>query len=304
MTDTTTTDQCFTCGDTTEPGHECAPAQLKDALRHARGRLDLLAHSLRTLLAHLAQSAAEEQAVPPMIVKRAHSALTARRTRPYHPDVQGRCPSCGGATLFLANGGYITCSSLPCPTPDAATTLLERQPTREDVTGAPSPCRQAAYEAVYNHIRRLGPGLPSDTAQRNASIWRAVHAALDAAGVPARANPTDSHATTEGHPVPTGRHPVPPARDTREDTPPEPGGRTQASPLGDTAEPSLTRTVPVAPAPVPDHPGPGGDGGDSAQNAGVRFAYTATVRRGEVRDAITEAFDLLDAELHAQRRQP
>ncbi|MGF0163113.1 DUF6085 family protein [Streptomyces koyangensis] len=300
MTDTTTTDQCFTCGDTTEPGHECAPAQLKDALRHARGRLDLLAHSLRTLLAHLAESAAEEQAVPPMLVKRAHSALTARRTRPYHPDVQGRCPGCGGATLFLANGGYITCSSLHCPTPDAATTLLERLPTREAMTGAPSPCRQAAYEAVCDHIRRLGPGLPSDTAQRNASIWRAVHAALDAAGVPARVNPTDPHATTEGHPVPAGRHPVPPARDTGEDAAPDRGGRTQAPPLGDTAAPSPTSTVPVAPTPVPDHPDPGDDDG----NTGVRFAYTATVRRDQVHAAITEAFDLLDVERHAQRRQP
>lgn len=257
MTDTTTTDQCFTCGDTTEPGHECAPAQLKDALRHARGRLDLLAHSLRTLLAHLAESAAEEQAVPPMLVKRAHSALTARRTRPYHPDVQGRCPSCGGATLFLANGGYITCSSLPCPTPDAATTLLERRPTRGDVTGAPSPCRQAAYEAVYNHIRRLGPGLPSDTAQRNASIWRAVHAALDAAGVPARANPTDSHATTEGHPVPTGRHPVPPARDTREDTPPSPEDGHRRPPRGHRRT-FPDQDCPRRPCPCPRPPRPRG----------------------------------------------
>ncbi|MGW9410253.1 hypothetical protein [Streptomyces diastaticus] len=304
MTDTTTTDQCFTCGDTTEPGHECAPAQLKDALRHARGRLDLLAHSLRTLLAHLTESAAEEQAVPPMLVKRAHSALTARRTRPYHPDVQGRCPSCGGATLFLANGGYITCSSLPCPTPDAATTLLERQPTREDVTGAPSPCRQAAYEAVYNHIRRLGPGLPSDTAQRNASIWRAVHAALDAAGVPALANPAEPRTTAEGQPVPAGRRPVPPARDTGDHTPPEPGGRTPSSPLGDTAAPSPTRAVPVVPAAVPYRPGLGDDHGDSTGDTGVRFTYTATVRRDQVHAAITEAFDLLDVELHAQRRQP
>ncbi|WP_394436215.1 hypothetical protein [Streptomyces sp. SGAir0957] len=41
--------------------------------------------------------------------------------------------------------------------------------------------RQSAYDAVWDHIRALGQHLPSDTVHRNAMIWRAVHAALDAA---------------------------------------------------------------------------------------------------------------------------
>jgi hypothetical protein len=44
------------------------------------------------------------------------------------PDVQGRCPACGGASLFVGSGGYITCRRIECPEPDAATTLLERNP--------------------------------------------------------------------------------------------------------------------------------------------------------------------------------
>ncbi|WP_460071110.1 DUF6085 family protein [Streptomyces sp. YKOK-I1] len=41
-----------------------------------------------------------------------------------HPLVQGRCPACGGSSLFLGSGGYITCSRLDCPQPDAATEVI------------------------------------------------------------------------------------------------------------------------------------------------------------------------------------
>lgn len=41
-----------------------------------------------------------------------------------HPRVQGRCPACGGSSLFLGSGGYLTCSRLDCPQPDAATEVL------------------------------------------------------------------------------------------------------------------------------------------------------------------------------------
>lgn len=40
------------------------------------------------------------------------------------PDVQGRCPACGGASLFVGSGGYITCSRIECPEPDAVDKLL------------------------------------------------------------------------------------------------------------------------------------------------------------------------------------
>ncbi|WP_109000813.1 hypothetical protein [Streptomyces rishiriensis] len=41
------------------------------------------------------------------------------------PLVKGRCPACGRASLFLGNGGYVTCSVIECAEPDAASTLLE-----------------------------------------------------------------------------------------------------------------------------------------------------------------------------------
>jgi hypothetical protein len=41
-------------------------------------------------------------------------------------DVQGRCPACGGNSLFLGEGGYVTCPRIDCPEPDAASTLLEK----------------------------------------------------------------------------------------------------------------------------------------------------------------------------------
>lgn len=41
-----------------------------------------------------------------------------------HPNIQGRCPACRGASLFLGSGGYVTCSRLDCPNPCAADQLL------------------------------------------------------------------------------------------------------------------------------------------------------------------------------------
>ena len=40
------------------------------------------------------------------------------------PRVSGYCPACGTASLFLGDGGYVTCSWIDCPNPDAATTIL------------------------------------------------------------------------------------------------------------------------------------------------------------------------------------
>lgn len=39
--------------------------------------------------------------------------------------VQGKCPSCGSESLFLADGGYVTCSIIGCDDPCAANDLLE-----------------------------------------------------------------------------------------------------------------------------------------------------------------------------------
>ncbi|MDX2702182.1 hypothetical protein PV350_04885 [Streptomyces sp. PA03-6a] len=41
-----------------------------------------------------------------------------------HVWVKGRCPACGGS-LFLGEGGYVTCSRLDCPDPDAPNEALD-----------------------------------------------------------------------------------------------------------------------------------------------------------------------------------
>ena len=43
--------------------------------------------------------------------------------------------------------------------------------------------QKPAYDAVYAYIRALGDHMPPDPVHRNAMIWRAVHAALDATPV-------------------------------------------------------------------------------------------------------------------------
>ena len=41
------------------------------------------------------------------------------------PLVKGRCPACGlNNTLFLAEGGWVTCSWLKCPDPSSASDAL------------------------------------------------------------------------------------------------------------------------------------------------------------------------------------
>ncbi len=34
-------------------------------------------------------------------------------------NIQGKCPACGCHTLFIASGGYPTCSRHECPNPSA-----------------------------------------------------------------------------------------------------------------------------------------------------------------------------------------
>lgn len=64
-----------------------------------------------------------------------------------HPLVQGRCPACRGASLFLGSGGYITCSRLDCPNPTAADDLLHGE--------------QPASEAALARVRKLIADDPS-----------------------------------------------------------------------------------------------------------------------------------------------
>jgi hypothetical protein len=44
-----------------------------------------------------------------------------------NPRVEGRCPMGCGETLFLGDGGYVTCSWHRCPDPGAAHDLLQAQ---------------------------------------------------------------------------------------------------------------------------------------------------------------------------------
>ncbi len=60
-------------------------------------------------------------------------AISPKRTAERHPDIKGHCPACGWASLFVGEGGYITCSRLECPQPDAVSTLLEDRETEHVV---------------------------------------------------------------------------------------------------------------------------------------------------------------------------
>ena len=77
---------------------------------------------------------------------------------------------------------------LRCPgwAPDSADDGHPEPPTEDDLnTALPVRLdpRQPAYDAVYAYLRALGDYLPPDPVHRNAVIWRAVHAALDATPV-------------------------------------------------------------------------------------------------------------------------
>jgi Family of unknown function (DUF6085) len=52
--------------------------------------------------------------------------------------VAGYCPMGCGATLFLGSAGWVTCSDLECPVPDAVATLLEDPETEHIVQLGPT----------------------------------------------------------------------------------------------------------------------------------------------------------------------
>ena len=58
---------------------------------------------------------------------------TAPRSEPRERAVQGYCPMGCGRTLFLADGGNVTCSHAHCPRPDAAAAVLADQETEHIV---------------------------------------------------------------------------------------------------------------------------------------------------------------------------
>jgi len=89
-------------------------------------------------------------------------------------DVRGFCPMGCGETLFLGSGGYVTCSLIGCPRPDAVSTLLDdretdhvvhlkertftvRHPLRERLNDALMRCDLDTYLIALNGP----PGLPA-----------------------------------------------------------------------------------------------------------------------------------------------
>ena len=84
-------------------------------------------------------------------------------------DVTGSCPMGCGHTLFLADGGFITCSYVHCPRPDAVADLLADTETEHIVEFRPDtftvrhPLRERLDDALmdcqlHNHIQGLdGP---------------------------------------------------------------------------------------------------------------------------------------------------
>lgn len=70
------------------------------------------------------------------------------------PRVQGHCPACGGESLFVASGGYITCSRSDCPDPTALADILEERETHHLVTFKADgwTCRHPLIERKGNQL--------------------------------------------------------------------------------------------------------------------------------------------------------
>lgn len=47
--------------------------------------------------------------------------------------IHGYCPACGSGTLFVGDGGHVTCSLAGCPEPDAADSILADPETQHIV---------------------------------------------------------------------------------------------------------------------------------------------------------------------------
>ncbi|MFS4103745.1 DUF6085 family protein [Streptomyces sp. PD-S100-1] len=75
-----------------------------------------------------------------------------------HADVAGTCPACGGNSLFLSEGGHVTCSHIDCPTPDAADALLHGGETALiqalGGTGQPAGCSCHNGDELCSSCRR------------------------------------------------------------------------------------------------------------------------------------------------------
>lgn len=121
-------------------GHASSPATVHD-LPPLPTALTTPASGLRDTLATWLRTHALADLEDPAVIDSLTTTVT-QATPAAFPTVQGHCPACGGTSLFLGAGGYPTCARIECPQPDAATTLLERDPRRPDhaYAGYGGPC--------------------------------------------------------------------------------------------------------------------------------------------------------------------
>ncbi|MEU6674808.1 DUF6085 family protein [Streptomyces sp. NPDC046925] len=102
-------------------------------------------------------------------------------------DVQGHCPACGRASLFLGEGGYVTCSIRECPQPDAVSELLAdretehivqlaeegwtvRHPLIERLDDALMGCQLNAYMSTFDRPDELGT-FRAELGKYEAGLW-------------------------------------------------------------------------------------------------------------------------------------
>ena len=71
-------------------------------------------------------------------------------------DIAGYCPACGGSSLFVAEGGYITCSRADCPEPTAVADILDDRETEHlvDLTEDNFTVRHPLRERLRDELLR------------------------------------------------------------------------------------------------------------------------------------------------------
>lgn len=74
--------------------------------------------------------------------------------------VVGYCPACGGSSLFLGDGGYVTCSRSDCPNPAAASDILDDRETQghsQALSEVESRARREVAEEIAQAITDIDP---------------------------------------------------------------------------------------------------------------------------------------------------
>jgi hypothetical protein len=95
-----------------------------------------------------AEAAAVLAARPPRNV--IATSTVAQPDEPHPPWIKGHCPACRRESLFVADGGYVTCSHLECPDPEAASTLLERQAPGDTTPAEEGNADRRYWNACYD----------------------------------------------------------------------------------------------------------------------------------------------------------